>query len=336
MRALGGTRRLIAGLAGGGVRPAGAVRRARWRWWGPRSTVAVLQRQVFGLGISVHPWLWLLGPLVGTGADSGGGPARHPQPRCPPRPCWCCAASTDSRADRHACWLPVLAPRLGLGRRPHQAESQRTEHEHVAHGCSGPDVAAIPTAPPPSGRARHVRVLRRGSIRVAPSAVLWLPLFMALALWVVSGPPAGRRPPLIPWRCARTCSPAGLSCARPVRADGARRGVAWLTAWWWARRRERPAWSLHGLEQRLFEHSPGARWWSPTADDRILAVNEAYTRMTGYSQAEVAGRDIAFNHAGQQDESFYAAMRESLATARPLGRRVLAAQQGRARRLPTR
>ncbi len=65
LRALGGTRRLIAGslaaefgllgLFAGVVAVVGA-----------EATVAVLQRQVFGLEVSVHPWLWLIGPLIGT------------------------------------------------------------------------------------------------------------------------------------------------------------------------------------------------------------------------------------------------------------------------------
>jgi putative ABC transport system permease protein len=33
---------------------------------GAEVTVAVLQSQVFELGASVHPWLWLAGPLVGA------------------------------------------------------------------------------------------------------------------------------------------------------------------------------------------------------------------------------------------------------------------------------
>jgi putative ABC transport system permease protein len=65
VRTLGGTRRLIAGslaaefallgLFAGVVAVVGA-----------EVTVAVLQRQVFGLGMDVHPWLWLTGPLVGA------------------------------------------------------------------------------------------------------------------------------------------------------------------------------------------------------------------------------------------------------------------------------
>ncbi len=65
IRTLGGTRRLIAGslaaefallgLFAGIVAVVGA-----------EVTVAVLQSQVFEMGMAVHPWLWLTGPLVGA------------------------------------------------------------------------------------------------------------------------------------------------------------------------------------------------------------------------------------------------------------------------------
>lgn len=73
----------------------------------------------------------------------------------------------------------------------------------------------------------------------------------------------------------------------------------------------RPSWWLPGLDRALFEHSPGAVVVTD-ADDRIIGVNPAYTRMTGYGPREVAGQDVAFNHAGQQDVAFYQAMRECL------------------------
>ena len=67
----------------------------------------------------------------------------------------------------------------------------------------------------------------------------------------------------------------------------------------------------NGFDQKLFENAPGAIVLSD-AQDRILAVNDAYSRMTGYTQNEVAGKDISFNHSGQQDFRFYDAMRSSL------------------------
>ncbi|HEX7035007.1 MAG TPA: EAL domain-containing protein, partial [Pseudomonadales bacterium] len=88
--------------------------------------------------------------------------------------------------------------------------------------------------------------------------------------------------------------------------------IAWGAARWRVRARQRPAWALAGLEQSLFEHSP-APVVVTDADDRILAVNDAYTRMTGYSREEVLGREISFNHAGRTDPGFQALVRESLA-----------------------
>jgi putative ABC transport system permease protein len=65
VRALGGTRRLITGslavefatlgLFAGLVAVVGA-----------ELTVAILQTQVFNLGASLHPWLWVVGPLMGS------------------------------------------------------------------------------------------------------------------------------------------------------------------------------------------------------------------------------------------------------------------------------
>jgi len=48
------------------------------------------------------------------------------------------------------------------------------------------------------------------------------------------------------------------------------------------------------------------------ADARILAVNGAFTAITGYEEAEVIGQDPRLLKSGRQDESFYAAMWFSL------------------------
>jgi putative ABC transport system permease protein len=65
VRALGGTRRLIAGSLAAEFALlglfAGIVAVV-----GSEITVAVLQSQVFGLGMTTHPWLWALGPVVGA------------------------------------------------------------------------------------------------------------------------------------------------------------------------------------------------------------------------------------------------------------------------------
>lgn len=41
------------------------------------------------------------------------------------------------------------------------------------------------------------------------------------------------------------------------------------------------------------------------AKRRIVAVNQAFTRLTGYSAAEVLGRNPALLHSGRHDEAFY-------------------------------
>ena len=65
IRTLGGSRKLITGslavefatlgLFAGAVAVVGA-----------EITVAILETQVFDLGVSFHPWLWLFGPLIGA------------------------------------------------------------------------------------------------------------------------------------------------------------------------------------------------------------------------------------------------------------------------------
>jgi PAS domain S-box-containing protein len=77
-------------------------------------------------------------------------------------------------------------------------------------------------------------------------------------------------------------------------------------------RSRRPAWALEGLEQQLFDHSPAAVLVSDV-DDRILAVNAAYSLLTGYSQDEVLGHGFDFNHIAR-DPTVYSGMAESLAT----------------------
>jgi diguanylate cyclase (GGDEF)-like protein/PAS domain S-box-containing protein len=161
--------------------------------------------------------------------------------------------------------------------------------------------------------------LQEGPLRPDPAStllrlVLWLPLLFAVILWSLSASllvggnvlPAGPTPMerLAALKAYHVAALALLTVLGVV--------IAWLAAWWWARRHERPTWSLQGLEQRLFGHSPAAVVITD-GDDRILAVNEAYTRMTGYTQAEVAGRDLAFNHAGKQEAAFYEGMRDCLA-----------------------
>ncbi len=69
---------------------------------------------------------------------------------------------------------------------------------------------------------------------------------------------------------------------------------------------------LRGLEQLLFELSPGAMVISD-GDDRILAVNAAYARMTGYRAEEVVGQPITFNYARRRSDAWQSSMAEALA-----------------------
>ena len=59
-----------------------------------------------------------------------------------------------------------------------------------------------------------------------------------------------------------------------------------------------------GLAQSLFEHS-GESVMIADGGGRILAVNSAYCRATGYQQDEVLGRSMDFNSAGHQGDDYY-------------------------------
>ena len=53
----------------------------------------------------------------------------------------------------------------------------------------------------------------------------------------------------------------------------------------------------------LREHCRGVLITDPQL--RIVAVNRAFTRITGYSAPEVIGKDPALLHSGRHDETFY-------------------------------
>ena len=72
VRALGGTRRLIAGSLTGEFLILGAFA-GIVAVVGAEVTVAALQTQVFDLSANVHPWIWLLGPLCGAFIITGVG-----------------------------------------------------------------------------------------------------------------------------------------------------------------------------------------------------------------------------------------------------------------------
>jgi len=170
-----------------------------------------------------------------------------------------------------------------------------------------------------SGRsaARTADQPRQGLPSALVKGAVWVPLLLAVAFWLFSAQVLTSDPAI----AAQSGNGAlverlaalqtyHLAALALLTALGV--AIAGLAARHLARQRRKPAWSMHGLAEQLFENSPGAVVVSD-AYDRILAVNDAYTRMTGYSQAEVAGHDIGFNHAGQQDQAFYEAMRETLA-----------------------
>ncbi len=50
------------------------------------------------------------------------------------------------------------------------------------------------------------------------------------------------------------------------------------------------------------------------ADRKIIAVNAAFTRITGYSREEVLGQSPQLNHSGRHDEAFYQAIWHALET----------------------
>ena len=67
------------------------------------------------------------------------------------------------------------------------------------------------------------------------------------------------------------------------------------------------------LAARVFDES-GEGILITDADNRIISVNRSFTRITGYSLADVAGRNPKMLSSGRQDQTFYAEVWESLAT----------------------
>ncbi len=67
------------------------------------------------------------------------------------------------------------------------------------------------------------------------------------------------------------------------------------------------------LEQAavVFEHTSDAVLITNT-EHKIIAINHAYSRISGYSEAESLGQDAGFTKSGQHDENFYHEMREQL------------------------
>jgi diguanylate cyclase (GGDEF)-like protein/PAS domain S-box-containing protein len=81
----------------------------------------------------------------------------------------------------------------------------------------------------------------------------------------------------------------------------------------WRQSRPAPI-SILGRERLghlLFSVSPEAVCIAD-ADERIVAVNPAFCRVTGYEEAEAVGQPLHFNRSGEQDDSFFAAVTEDL------------------------
>lgn len=68
----------------------------------------------------------------------------------------------------------------------------------------------------------------------------------------------------------------------------------------------------HSYGKLLFAESPAGVVFTDL-DDRIVEVNDAYVRTCGYPARELIGRELTFNRSGQQDEKFFAGMRQKLA-----------------------
>ena len=144
-----------------------------------------------------------------------------------------------------------------------------------------------------------------------PGILCWLPLAVAGYYWF-QGPTllasSGQQQTLLALLTLFGLVLAGFSVNRRAREDdGPRQALNGFDLNGF----DLNGFDLNGFDQKLFEHAPGPIVVSDV-QDRILAVNDAYCRMTGYSHNEVAGKEISFNHSGQQDFEFYDAMRTAL------------------------
>lgn len=63
----------------------------------------------------------------------------------------------------------------------------------------------------------------------------------------------------------------------------------------------------------VYQHSSEAMIVTD-ANNKVVAINPAFTRMTGYSEDDVLGKDPSLLRSGHQDQSFYHAMWQSLDT----------------------
>ena len=77
------------------------------------------------------------------------------------------------------------------------------------------------------------------------------------------------------------------------------------------RKVEELIWLSPGLDRLVFEHSPVGMLLSSN-DGRVQSVNNAYTRLTGFSENELLGRMDSFQHAGSLDGSLTEEMKSAL------------------------
>jgi diguanylate cyclase (GGDEF)-like protein/PAS domain S-box-containing protein len=68
---------------------------------------------------------------------------------------------------------------------------------------------------------------------------------------------------------------------------------------------------IERMGRLLFEHSPESVSVADAAK-RIVAINPAYARVTGYTQTEVLGKALGFDATAEQDESLFRGMRAEL------------------------
>lgn len=69
--------------------------------------------------------------------------------------------------------------------------------------------------------------------------------------------------------------------------------------------------NMLAFDQTLFESVPIPLVFSDT-QQKIIAVNNAYERLTGYPQGDCVGQHVDFNLSGQQDNTFLDSMRDQL------------------------
>ncbi|MFZ5510485.1 MAG: EAL domain-containing protein, partial [Pseudomonadota bacterium] len=96
---------------------------------------------------------------------------------------------------------------------------------------------------------------------------------------------------------------------RPIRDEAGK--VLWEVAEGRDITERRQAEEQQRLAAAVFENSPDAIIITDT-DSVILAVNHAFTQLSGYSAAEAVGKRAAMLNSGRQDKAFYRAMWDAI------------------------